>query len=118
MTNTPKTEALEGVRELPELLRDALKALETATSFTSKKARDQNPALIADIRAALAATPAAPRSAAPGWVLVPVNPTKAMQDAWDTAPFSEDTDVEFAGAYRAMLAAAPPPVTPSEGGQQ
>ncbi|WP_088158780.1 helix-turn-helix domain-containing protein [Achromobacter xylosoxidans] len=43
------------------------------------------------------------------WKLVPTRATKAMQDAWDTAPFSDDTDVEFHGAYAAMLAAAPTP---------
>lgn len=41
------------------------------------------------------------------WKLVPKHATKAMQDAWDSAPSNEDTDVEFHGAYAAMLAAAP-----------
>lgn len=46
-----------------------------------------------------------------GWKLVPERATKAMQDAWDSAPFNEDTDIEFHGAYRAMLAAAPSPLS-------
>ncbi|MGW8304323.1 MAG: hypothetical protein ACWGIK_00665 [Achromobacter pulmonis] len=47
-----------------------------------------------------------------GWKLVPERATKAMQDAWDTAPFSEDTDAEFHGAYAAMIAAAPASAQP------
>lgn len=42
-----------------------------------------------------------------GWKLVPERPTKAMQDAWDSAPFNEDTDAEFREAYDAMIEAAP-----------
>lgn len=45
------------------------------------------------------------------WKLVPKHATKAMQHAWDSAPSNEDTDVEFHGAYAAMLAAAPPAPT-------
>jgi len=47
-----------------------------------------------------------------GWKLVPERATKAMQDAWDTGPFSEDTDAEFHGAYAAMIAAAPASAQP------
>lgn len=46
------------------------------------------------------------------WKLVPARATKAMQDAWDTAPFNDDTDVEFHGAYAAMIAAAPASALP------
>lgn len=46
-----------------------------------------------------------------GWKLVPERATKAMQDAWDSAPFNEDTDIEFHGAYRAMIEAAPSPLS-------
>ncbi|MBO1505643.1 hypothetical protein JKX24_24820 [Serratia proteamaculans] len=43
-----------------------------------------------------------------GWKLVPVELTKEMQDAWDSAPVSSDDDtVNMMNAYRAMLAAAP-----------
>ncbi|VFR80939.1 hypothetical protein RAN3_2491 [plant metagenome] len=45
----------------------------------------------------------------PGYALVPGKATRAMQDAWDGAPSSEDSDAEFQGAYAAMLAAAPTP---------
>ncbi|MGW9066956.1 hypothetical protein ACWGPO_22965 [Achromobacter animicus] len=41
------------------------------------------------------------------WKMVPAQATKVMQDAWDSAPSNEDADVEFHGAYRAMLDAAP-----------
>lgn len=47
-----------------------------------------------------------------GWKVVPERATKAMQDAWDTAPFSDDTDAEFQGAYAAMIAAAPASAQP------
>lgn len=43
------------------------------------------------------------------WKLVPLRPTKEMQDAWDTAPFDEDMDAEFRAAYRRMVEAAPQP---------
>ncbi|CAB3717108.1 hypothetical protein CEY09_31615 [Achromobacter marplatensis] len=46
------------------------------------------------------------------WKMVPKRATKAMQDAWDTAPFNDDTDVEFHGAYAAMIAAAPASAEP------
>lgn len=42
-----------------------------------------------------------------GWKLVPTTATRAMQDAWDSAPFSDDIDVDFRRAYQLMLAAAP-----------
>lgn len=45
----------------------------------------------------------------PGWKLVPVEPTEVMQQAWDKAPFSEDIDEEFRGAYRVMISASPSP---------
>lgn len=44
-----------------------------------------------------------------GWKLVPIVPTKSMQDAWDTAPTNECADQEFIDAYQAMLDAAPQP---------
>lgn len=53
--------------------------------------------------AAPVAAPAAPE----GFALVPAEVTKAMQDAWDSAPFNEDSDEEFRNAYRAMLKATP-----------
>ncbi|EPT9751415.1 hypothetical protein ACVTT8_004150 [Yersinia enterocolitica] len=43
-----------------------------------------------------------------GYKLVPTEITKAMRDAWDSAPnCHEDDDVNMCNAYRAMLAAAP-----------
>ncbi|CNL32467.1 Uncharacterised protein [Yersinia frederiksenii] len=43
-----------------------------------------------------------------GWKLVPIEITKAMRDAWDSAPNGhEDDDVNMCNAYRAMIAAAP-----------
>ncbi|MGT3277471.1 hypothetical protein ACX1IE_17960 [Yersinia enterocolitica] len=43
-----------------------------------------------------------------GWKLVPTEITKAMRDAWDSAPNGhEDDDVNMCNAYRAMIAAAP-----------
>ena len=42
-----------------------------------------------------------------GWKLVPIEPTKEMRDAWDSAPICEDDDAEFRRAYSEMLAAAP-----------
>lgn len=48
-----------------------------------------------------------------GRKLVPIVPTKSMQDAWDTAPTNECADQEFIDAYQAMLDAAPQP--PQEG---
>ena len=157
--NTPKTEALEGVRE-PGFVRPAnydtvsptpalaaamnverlLVVMQAAVIETRNHGSERGMAWIAntlcgpgllpdfepdaqayfdlhapslDACAFTSAEAAVPRSAAPGWALVPVEPTKAMQDAWDTAPFSEDTDVEFGAAYRAMLAAAH--VTASQG---
>ena len=41
------------------------------------------------------------------WKLVPIEPTKEMRDAWDSAPICEDDDAEFRRAYSEMLAAAP-----------
>ncbi|HEA9994995.1 TPA: hypothetical protein ACTWJ0_004399 [Yersinia enterocolitica] len=47
-----------------------------------------------------------------GWKLVPTEITKAMRDAWDSAPNGhEDDDVNMCNAYRAMIAAAPEPQT-------
>ncbi len=58
-------------------------------------------------------------SVAAGWKLVPKRPTKAMQDAWDSAPFNEDTDAEFRDAYGAMIEAAPtPPSSVAQGDAQ
>ena len=61
----------------------------------------------AELRAMLAAqpTPSIPE----GWRLVPIEPTKEMRDAWDSAPICEDDDAEFRRAYSEMLAAAPEP---------
>lgn len=43
-----------------------------------------------------------------GYKLVPTELTKAMRDAWDSAPNGhEDDDVNICNAYRAMIAAAP-----------
>ncbi|HFN0053774.1 TPA: hypothetical protein ACMY33_001271 [Yersinia enterocolitica] len=43
-----------------------------------------------------------------GYKLVPAEITKAMRDAWDSAPNGhEDDDVNMCNAYRAMIAAAP-----------
>ncbi|EKN3982640.1 hypothetical protein NUF81_004467 [Yersinia enterocolitica] len=43
-----------------------------------------------------------------GWKLVPIEITKTMRDAWDSAPnCHEDDDVNMCNAYRAMIAAAP-----------
>ncbi len=43
-----------------------------------------------------------------GYKLVPTELTKAMRDAWDSAPNGhEDDDVNMCNAYRAMIAAAP-----------
>ncbi|HHH0040675.1 TPA: hypothetical protein ACPZLF_004382 [Yersinia enterocolitica] len=43
-----------------------------------------------------------------GYKLVPTEITKAMRDAWDSAPNGhEDDDVNMCNAYRAMIAAAP-----------
>ncbi len=45
-----------------------------------------------------------------GYKLVPTEITKAMRDAWDSAPNNhEDDDVNMCNAYRAMIAAAPEP---------
>lgn len=45
-----------------------------------------------------------------GWVMVPTEITKSMQDAWDSAPNgNEDDDENVRNAYRAMIAAAPKP---------
>ncbi|CNH99889.1 Protein of uncharacterised function (DUF551) [Yersinia frederiksenii] len=45
-----------------------------------------------------------------GYKLVPTEITKAMRDAWDSAPnCHEDDDVNMCNAYRAMIAAAPEP---------
>ena len=41
-----------------------------------------------------------------GWKLVPIEPTKEMRDAWDSAPICEDDDAEFRRAYSEMIAAA------------
>lgn len=47
-----------------------------------------------------------------GYKLVPTEITKAMRDAWDSAPnCHEDDDVNMCNAYRAMIAAAPEPQT-------
>ncbi|CNH96363.1 DUF551 domain-containing protein [Yersinia intermedia] len=45
-----------------------------------------------------------------GYKLVPTEITKAMRDAWNSAPNNhEDDDVNMCNAYRAMIAAAPEP---------
>lgn len=54
-----------------------------------------------------------------GWVAVPENYTAEMRDAWDGAPVSEDLDIDFDRAYRAMIAARPeypPSGLPKESG--
>ena len=53
--------------------------------------------------------PAQQGSVPEGWKLVPIVPTKSMQDAWDIAPTNECADQEFIDAYQAMLDAAPQP---------
>jgi hypothetical protein len=62
------------------------------------------------------ATLAAPISAISpsGWKLVPLVCTPEMRAAWDRSPSSEDDDVDFHGAYRAMLDAAPAAISPSD----
>jgi hypothetical protein len=45
-----------------------------------------------------------------GWKLVPLKYTPEMRAAWDRAPQSEDDDSDFAGAYAALIAAAPTPM--------
>ena len=50
----------------------------------------------------LACAPSVPE----GWKLVPIEPTKEMRDAWDSAPICEDDDAEFRRAYSEMIAAA------------
>lgn len=62
--------------------------------------------------AAIRAIAAALRAAPEGFVLVPVACTRAMREAWDGAPDSEDDDVAFSNAYAAMLAARPQGVNP------
>ena len=42
-----------------------------------------------------------------GYVLVPTKYTPEMRAAWDRAPQSDDDDRDFAGAYGAMIRAAP-----------
>jgi hypothetical protein len=61
-------------------------------------------------RAALA-SPAVPE----GYKLVPLKCTPEMRAAWERAPQSEDDDVEFHGAYRAMIDAAPAPAAQKAG---
>lgn len=57
------------------------------------------------------ATPAAPEVPQPDdfnvLKVMPLHATEAMRDAWDSAGFHEDGNVEFQRAYAAMLAAAP-----------
>lgn len=57
------------------------------------------------IRALLANAPQVPE----GFVLVPEWPTEEMMRAWECAPYNENADDEFRGAYAAMLSAAPQP---------
>ncbi|HEC1649067.1 TPA: hypothetical protein R1156_000975 [Yersinia enterocolitica] len=70
-------------------------------------------ALVKDLRKALSSTPQLNSPEIPeGWKLVPIEITKAMRDAWDSAPNGhEDDDVNMCNAYRAMIAAAPEPQT-------
>lgn len=69
--------------------------------------------------AALAALSQQPAVLVPdGWALVPLKPTEEMQQAWDKAPFSEDIDEEFRGAYRAMINAAPTAPTQEDSSNQ
>ena len=53
--------------------------------------------------------PAKQGSVPEGWRLVPIVPTKSMQDVWDIAPTNECADQEFIDAYQAMLDVAPQP---------
>ncbi len=42
-----------------------------------------------------------------GWVMVPVELTQDMREAWDSAPNTDDDDYNMQAAYRAMIVAAP-----------
>lgn len=53
-----------------------------------------------------AAYAAALTTAPEGFVLVPVDCSDAMREAWDGSPLTEDDDADFHEAYRRMLAAA------------
>jgi len=56
-----------------------------------------------------------PASAVPeGWKLVPETLTRAMQDAFDESPQSEDPDIEMMLSWQAMIAAAPCAPRPSD----
>ena len=75
----------------------------------SLEAEDLNRKFIAEINGpTYMGEPAQPAPSVPeGWKLVPIEPTKEMRDAWDSAPICEDDDAEFRRAYSEMLAAAP-----------
>jgi hypothetical protein len=64
-------------------------------------------AAMKNVGARLAASVAKEAPAVPeGFALVPLKLTPEMRAAWDKSPQYEDDSVEFAEAYRAMLAAA------------
>ena len=52
-----------------------------------------------------------------GWKLVPETLTRAMQDAFDESPQSEDPDIEMMLSWQAMIAAAPCAPPKQEQGQ-
>lgn len=85
---------------LRDAAQNALDVLDEARTYTSGEAWSPSMTEECDramrlLRAALAAPPVAP-----GWVLVPVEPTQAMLDAMQSGGW-------MPGNYRAMLAAAP-----------
>lgn len=64
---------------------------------------------LSSTRGYLYTTPQPAHTEQDGWKVVPIELTPEMRDAWDSAPNSEDDDVNMSNAYRAMLAAAPKP---------
>ena len=101
----PMLYALPGAQPAPSVPEGF--ALVNATHFLAVLDREdwRTAKNRAELRAMLAAQPAPIINE--GWKLVPIEPTKEMRDAWDSAPICEDDDAEFRRAYSEMLAAAP-----------
>jgi hypothetical protein len=100
----------ERIRQLERALRSANLLLAETFISTGKAMSPRATEISEQIEQALAGAYIDGRTAgaAPeGWKLVPLKYTPEMRAAWDRAPQSEDDDSDFAGAYAALIAAAP-----------
>lgn len=89
--------------QIIEAMRDEMTLYEEGATVTDKTQ------LIRAVRRVLALQPSA--SAAPGWRMVPVEPTPEMLNAGADLMLNSVRQEEIAAGYQAMLSACPPPPT-------